>query len=121
MDLSPDTHPSHVHLTHFLLNQRRSFAWNGEGELDPSETTLTRVQATDALPIPPDVQGPKDTVRVAPGEMVGIALTFAPYPGQYMYHCHILEHEDHDMMRYFLVVSSWMPLHEAPHHMVQPA
>jgi spore coat protein A len=48
--------------------------------------------------------GPKDTVRVNPREMVEIAMTFAPYPGRYMYHCHILEHEDHDMMRPIVVM-----------------
>lgn len=121
VNLSPDTHPIHVHLTHFSVHQRWRFAWNGEGELDPSEMTLTRVEATDALPIPPEVRGPKDTVRVDPGEMVGIVLRFAPYPGRYMYHCHILEHEDHDMMRPFVVVPSWVPLHDTAHHMVQPA
>ena len=72
---------------------------------------LTRVEATESLPIEPNARGPKDTVRVAPGEMVGVAITFAPFPGRYMYHCHILEHEDHDMMRPFVVVPGWLPRH----------
>ncbi|HEU4563655.1 MAG TPA: multicopper oxidase domain-containing protein [Gemmatimonadaceae bacterium] len=42
-------------------------------------------------------------------------------PGRYMYRCHILEHEIHDMMRPFVVVPSWVPLHDTPHHMVHPA
>jgi FtsP/CotA-like multicopper oxidase with cupredoxin domain len=48
--------------------------------------------------------GRKDTVRVNPGEMVSIVATFDGYTGRYMYHCHILEHEDHDMMRPFVVM-----------------
>jgi spore coat protein A len=56
--------------------------------------------------MPPDVNeaGWKDTVRVNPGEMVVIAARFDGFTGRYMYHCHILEHEDHDMMRPFVVV-----------------
>ena len=58
----------------------------GHGTLDANET------------------GWKDTVRVNPGELVSIALTFDSYTGRYMYHCHLLEHEDHDMMRPFVVM-----------------
>lgn len=111
VNLSPDSHPIHLHLVDFRVQQRWAFAWNGEGELDPTKATLTRVDATEALPVAPNVLGPKDTVRVDPGEIMSIAVTFAPFPGRYMYHCHILEHEDHDMMRPFVVVPSWLPRH----------
>ena len=43
-------------------------------------------------------------MRVNPGELVTIAATFDGYTGRYMYHCHILDHEDHDMMRPFVVM-----------------
>jgi FtsP/CotA-like multicopper oxidase with cupredoxin domain len=43
-------------------------------------------------------------VRANPGEMVMIAATFGGFTGRYMYHCHILEHEGHDMMRPFVVM-----------------
>jgi FtsP/CotA-like multicopper oxidase with cupredoxin domain len=111
VNLSPDSHPIHVHLVDLMVHQRWAFRWNGEGALDPAETSLARVEATEARPIEPNVRGPKDTVRVAPGEMVGLAMTFAPFPGRYMYHCHILEHEDHDMMRPFVVVPGWLAHH----------
>jgi spore coat protein A len=58
----------------------------GQGELDANET------------------GWKDTVRVNPGESVAIAATFDGFTGRYVYHCHLLEHEDHDMMRPFVVM-----------------
>jgi multicopper oxidase len=49
-------------------------------------------------------RGLKDTIRVNPKEMVEIAVRFNTYSGRYMYHCHILEHEDRDMMRPFVTM-----------------
>lgn len=48
--------------------------------------------------------GWKDTVLVLPGETVRVQVTFTTHPGLYLYHCHILEHEDMGMMRNFRVV-----------------
>ena len=45
-----------------------------------------------------------DTVLVLPGETVRVQVTFTHYPGLYLYHCHILEHEDMGMMRNFRVI-----------------
>ena len=45
-----------------------------------------------------------DTVLVLPGETVSVQVTFTSHPGTYLYHCHILEHEDMGMMRNFKVV-----------------
>ena len=47
--------------------------------------------------------GWKDTVLLWPGDKVRLALTFADYTGIYMYHCHLLEHEDEGMMGQFEV------------------
>ena len=44
-----------------------------------------------------------DTVLVLPGETVRIQVTFSRFPGLYLYHCHILEHEDMGMMRNFRI------------------
>jgi FtsP/CotA-like multicopper oxidase with cupredoxin domain len=44
-----------------------------------------------------------DTVLVLPGEAVRVQVTFTRHPGVYLYHCHILEHEDMGMMRNFRV------------------
>jgi len=49
-------------------------------------------------------QGRKDTVLVMPGETVRIITRFRDYTGIYMYHCHLLEHEDDGMMGQFEVV-----------------
>jgi blue copper oxidase len=50
-------------------------------------------------------QGRKDTVLIMPGETVRIISRFRDYTGVYMYHCHLLEHEDDGMMGQFEVVS----------------
>lgn len=48
-------------------------------------------------------EGWKDTVLVMPGERVQVLLHFADYPGLFLYHCHMLEHEDAGLMRNYLV------------------
>ncbi|MBU2647886.1 multicopper oxidase domain-containing protein [bacterium] len=52
---------------------------------------------------PPHEQGRKDTVLVLPGETVRMIVRFGDYKGVYMYHCHLLEHEDDGMMGQFEV------------------
>lgn len=47
-------------------------------------------------------EGWKDTVLVMPGERVRLLLGFADYPGLFLYHCHMLEHEDSGLMRNYL-------------------
>jgi bilirubin oxidase len=57
-----------------------------------------RVLDRSTGPLAPNDQGWKDTVRVAPGETVRMLMHFDKQDGLYMYHCHILEHEDMGMM-----------------------
>ncbi len=52
----------------------------------------------------PHELGRKDTVLIPPGENVRIIMRFQDYKGIYMYHCHLLEHEDDGMMGQFEVV-----------------
>ncbi len=54
---------------------------------------------------PPHERGRKDTVLIMPGETVRIISRFHDYTGVYMYHCHLLEHEDDGMMGQFEVVA----------------
>jgi FtsP/CotA-like multicopper oxidase with cupredoxin domain len=56
----------------------------------------------------PNERGRKDVVLVNPGETVRVIMKFEDYSdpkSPYMYHCHILEHEDAGMMGQFTVVS----------------
>ena len=48
--------------------------------------------------------GQKDTWVIKSGEWVSILGQFAGATGSFMYHCHILDHEDHTMMRPFVVL-----------------
>ncbi|MEQ1636070.1 MAG: multicopper oxidase domain-containing protein [Methylococcales bacterium] len=127
-NVSPDTHPIHVHLVDMQVNQQYQVSadgftvsslgiitpFSGVTEIDGNIDTITDIHAaTVPVAISTDQTGPKDTIRINPGEMVGVAIKFSPFCGRYMYHCHILEHEDDDMMRPFVVVPKWVPHH---HH-----
>lgn len=59
----------------------------------------------NGVPPPPQERGRKDTVLVGPNETVRIIARFQDYTGVYMYHCHLLEHEDRGMMGQFEVVA----------------
>jgi FtsP/CotA-like multicopper oxidase with cupredoxin domain len=48
-------------------------------------------------------EGLKDVVLVLPGERVKVLMKFEDHAGLYLYHCHILEHEDMGMMRNYRV------------------
>ena len=50
-------------------------------------------------------EGWQDTVLVMPGESVRILLRFEDYTGLFLYHCHMLEHEDTGLMRNYRVVA----------------
>jgi spore coat protein A len=49
--------------------------------------------------------GWKDTVEVHPGTVTRIITKFEGYQGRYVWHCHILEHEDNEMMRPYEVTA----------------
>ena len=99
INLTEDTHPMHLHLVRFQVLDRRSFEVfsyrNGKGFRYLSDT----------LPPPPNELGWKDVVQCPPGMVTRIIVHFDGYPGKYLYHCHILEHEANDMMRPFEVIA----------------
>jgi len=95
-----DSHPIHLHLVKFQILDRRkieNFAYISQQEL-----------RFTGPPVPPDPDeaGWKDTVRAHPGMMTRIIARFEGYPGRYVWHCHILEHEDNEMMRPYDVLPS---------------
>lgn len=70
--------------------------------------TQFRVIDIDGSPPPPALAGYKDTVYVAPGQRIALAVRFADYTDAmlpYMYHCHLAMHEDRGMMGQFLVLA----------------
>jgi spore coat protein A len=110
INLTGDTHPIHVHLESFQVLGRQPAAVDipDGGITDTGTTATVRIgqQVADGVPHALDENelGLKDTVRVNPNEVVDILVRFEAFAGRYMYHCHILEHEDHDMMRPFVVM-----------------
>ncbi len=64
-----------------------------------------QILSRNGSPPPAHEQGRKDTVLIMPGETVRIISRFLDYTGVYMYHCHLLEHEDDGMMGQFEVIS----------------
>jgi spore coat protein A len=93
-----DVHPFHIHLVEFQILDRNQF---DTGVF--LKTGQIKLTGESELP-PPNEQGWKDTVRVPPGMVTRIIMRFAPYAGYYVYHCHILEHEDMEMMRPFQII-----------------
>lgn len=91
-------HPIHIHQIQFQILDRIPF--------DTDAFTLTgQLRFTGDPEQPPANQrGWKDTVQASPGFVTRLIMRFGPYTGRYVFHCHILEHEDHDMMRPFEVV-----------------
>ena len=110
VNLTPDTHPIHLHLDPFQILSRRAIRYEiPEGGI--ADRDLTAVITLERNPhdkldhtIDDNERGLKDTIRVNPNEIVEIAVCFTTYSGRYMYHCHILEHEDRDMMRPFVTM-----------------
>jgi FtsP/CotA-like multicopper oxidase with cupredoxin domain len=102
LNLTEDTHPFHVHLVQFQALGRDLY--NKDGFHPETGATTAPISFQGHGTLDANELGWKDTVRVNPGEMVSIAATFDGFTGRYMYHCHILEHEDHDMMRPFIVM-----------------
>ena len=104
-----DAHPIHLHLVDFRVLDRQPFT----GTLVPkpmgpggvaSGAYLTQIAlAGTRSPALPNEQGRKDTVLAYPGQVTRIIATFNR-PGEYVWHCHILSHEDHEMMRRFVVI-----------------
>jgi FtsP/CotA-like multicopper oxidase with cupredoxin domain len=111
INLTGDTHPIHLHLDPFQILARRPILYEipdgGIGERDLAATVTVEHDPDDELDhaIDDNERGLKDTVRVNPNEIVEIAVRFTTYSGRYMYHCHILEHEDRDMMRPFVTMA----------------
>lgn len=108
-NLTGDTHPIHFHLVNVQVIQRQPFT--GDPEVGISFTG-------PATPPDPNEIGWKETVRMNPGEATTVIAQFtlpklpasmgdpiSPRTGghEYVWHCHILEHEEHDMMRPLVV------------------
>ena len=99
-----DSHPIHLHSGNFQIVDRQYFS----GTLNPETGVLTHIALLgepilptaaerglfDTVIVPPKEGGPVEAI----GQRTRIIMKFT-LPGNYVWHCHILSHEDHDMMR----------------------
>jgi spore coat protein A len=92
------THPIHLHLVNFLILDRQPF--------DAARLAATGELVFTGPRIPPEPyeRGFKDVVRANSHEVTRIIARFGDFAGPYAWHCHILEHEDNEMMRRMEVV-----------------
>jgi spore coat protein A len=116
INLTADTHPMHTHLVTFQVVGRIPFDTaaymnaaprrsGGFGGIDPSPYYTGPMAPAD-----PTERGFKDTVKANPGQVIIVRARFdlpagVTAPQSYVHHCHIIEHEDNDMMRPFTVVA----------------
>jgi spore coat protein A, manganese oxidase len=110
VNLTADTHPIHFHLVNVQVLSRQRFN---------TSKYAGGVPQYQSAPVAPDANelGWKETVRMNPGEVTRVIMKFdlptvpftvppSPRTGgnEYVWHCHILEHEEHDMMRPLVVL-----------------
>ena len=95
-----DSHPIHLHMVRFQILDRRkydTFTFMTTGELR---------YTSPAIPPDPHEAGWKDTVQAHSEMVTRIIIRFEGYVGRYVWHCHVLEHEDNEMMRPYEVVAA---------------
>jgi spore coat protein A len=98
INLTKDAHPIHLHGVRFQILDRRPFDASEYKRGAPVKYTggTKGPEANEA--------GWKDIVRVDPGTVARIIIPFEAFSGIYSWHCHILEHEDNEMMRPFKIL-----------------
>ena len=91
-----DAHPMHIHEVVFQVVNRQEIS------VDEDDREVQVVAGSSPLPPEPWETGFKDTVIAYPGQVTRVRLKF-DNPGQFVWHCHIVEHEDNEMMRPFRI------------------
>lgn len=98
-NFTDDSHPVHLHLVRFQILDRQSFEpeeYYKQGKI---------VSLANAVPAAPNEAGWKDTVQAHSRMVTRIIARFEGFTGRYVWHCHILEHEDNEMMRPYDVIA----------------
>ncbi|MFF8640821.1 O-aminophenol oxidase PhsA [Streptomyces sp. NPDC015345] len=100
----PVLHPMHIHLADFQILGRDAYDVSGfDVTLGGTRAPIAFDPQTD-IPLAPNEHGWKDVFRVPGGQMLRVMGKFDGAYGRFMYHCHLLEHEDMGMMRPFVVM-----------------
>ena len=99
VNLTDDTHPIHLHHVRFQVLDRRPF------DRDVYLLQNATLRFTGSAPAPnPNETGWKDVVQCPPNMVTRIHISFEGYPGRYLWHCHVQEHEANDMMRPYVIL-----------------
>ncbi|MBN9743326.1 laccase [Amycolatopsis sp. A1MSW2902] len=127
LDWSGWPHPMHVHVCAFQPVQRGFYDIDGFKFIDLpgggiGGGTATPVFWKESPPVEAAQAGWKDVVNADAGEAVDVIARFADVTGKFVYHCHMLEHEDMSMMRPFLVQpKEVIAIAESMEHELPPA
>jgi len=98
INTTDDAHPMHLHLVQFQILERQGY--------DVVALHKGKLQLIgNPRPPAPNEAGWKDTAVVSPRDVLTILVRFEGYTGRYVFHCHMLEHEDNDMMRPYEVTA----------------
>jgi FtsP/CotA-like multicopper oxidase with cupredoxin domain len=116
-NFTADAHPIHLHLVNFQILDRKDFEYDVTGTQPTTQHNgvsgeapeISNIRNLTAASVGPEYfeDAPKDMVTSLPGDpegapptgqMVRIRAHFNK-AGRYVWHCHILSHEDHEMMR----------------------
>jgi spore coat protein A len=97
INLTDDSHPIHLHMVRFQVLDRRPF------DLSVYQLTGKIIFTGPPGTLTAGESGWKDTVRVDPTTLTRIIVKFEGFPGRYVWHCHMLEHEDNEMMRPYII------------------
>ena len=108
-----DAHPMHVHEVLFEVVDRQPIV------VDEANGTVAVVEGSVPRMPEPWETGFKDTVTAYPGEVTRIKARF-DQPGQFVWHCHIVEHEDNEMMRPYRVGPEQHGQPTGHHHPTMP-
>lgn len=95
VNTTADAHPMHVHEVAFEVVDREGLVRDPD---DPDDLVVPFQPDGDVSNPEPWESGRKDTVIAYPGQVTRVRATFDT-AGQYVWHCHIVEHEDNEMMR----------------------
>jgi FtsP/CotA-like multicopper oxidase with cupredoxin domain len=91
-NITGDAHPMHIHEIVFEVVNREGLVLDNDEVVEPIQ-----LEGNVTLPEPWET-GFKDTVIAYPGQVTRVRAKF-DHPGQFVWHCHIVEHEDNEMMR----------------------
>lgn len=100
INVSDDDHPIHLHIVDMQIIERQPFDvahYQAAGKLKFTG---------DAAPPEPNERGFKDTIRATAGQVTTFIAAFGPVTGRFVWHCHMLEHEDYEMMRPFEILEN---------------